>query len=148
LLGTEAARGEGPARAFATARGEAGAPALPAPDPILDPEALLGRVAGDRALLRELVAIFTEDAPGMLERIAGALAADDSAAVAKAAHALKGSVGVFSAGPAAGAAAELEQLARSGELSAAGRTYATLEREVARLAEELARLAAVPQAAG
>src|SRR5258706_5552352 len=56
----------------------------------LDREGLLARVEGDRDLLRELVAIFAEEAPLQLSAIRAAVWKGDAAAVAWAAHALAG----------------------------------------------------------
>src|SRR5271163_3546683 len=78
--------------AFAPARIAAGSDA-PESDGAFDRETLLGRFNGNRALLRMLVDTFRGDCPKMMARIRSALGARDAAAVADAAHGLKGPVG-------------------------------------------------------
>lgn len=69
----------------------------------------------------------------MLAALRAACAAGDAAAIEQAAHALKGSVGNFSAAPAAAAAGQLEQLGRAGDIAASGAALAALEAELDRL---------------
>ena len=100
-------------------------------------ETALRRVGDDRALLSEIVRLFREDSPGMLADIGGALDRRDARGLERAAHRIKGSLGVIAASPAADAALELEQLARSGDFDAAEAAWARLGSEIERLAPEL-----------
>jgi HPt (histidine-containing phosphotransfer) domain-containing protein len=68
-------------------------------------------------LLKDVVGVFLEDAPAILTRLKEALHNNNAADVTSAAHALKGSVGLFSQGEAYECARRLEQLGRSGDLT-------------------------------
>ena len=98
-----------------------------------DRESLLERVEGDRELLREMVGLFLDDCPNRLANLHHALLRGDAAQVALVAHSIKGSVCNLSASAATEAAAKLEELAVSGDLSLAGKAGEDLERELARL---------------
>ena len=69
-----------------------------------------------------------------------AIEAGNGAEVAAAAHALKGSVGLFSQGQAYEGARRLEQVGRSGDLSEAEAVRAEVEASVSRLTTELRTL--------
>ena len=60
-----------------------------------DPAAASSRLGGDPRLLRQLLDLFLEQCPAMVDEIARALAAGDAGALRRAAHALKGSVANF-----------------------------------------------------
>jgi HPt (histidine-containing phosphotransfer) domain-containing protein len=81
--------------------------------------------------------VFLQDAPEMLVRLRDAVRARNATAVAAAAHALKGSAGLFSLGPAYQSARRLEERGRAGDLSAADTLCADTEADVARLMAEL-----------
>lgn len=81
----------------------------------IDPEALLADFGHNRKVLIEVIGVFLIDAPLYLDRIRAAAAAHDNGAIAAAAHALKGSAGLFSQGAAFEAARALEQAARTGD---------------------------------
>jgi HPt (histidine-containing phosphotransfer) domain-containing protein len=66
-------------------------------------------------VLTEVIGVFLSDAPVYLDRIRAAAAARDGSSVAAAAHALKGSVGLFSKGAAYEAARALEQAGKAGD---------------------------------
>ena len=70
----------------------------------------------DEALLAELAVALIGDAPNRIDALNKALIDGDPQRVADAAHAIKGIAGHFHAVSTAGAAAELEKAARSGEL--------------------------------
>jgi CheY-like chemotaxis protein/HPt (histidine-containing phosphotransfer) domain-containing protein len=112
-----------------------------APPPgTLDRAVLLASFGGRPQLVREVIDVVLEDGPLMMTRIRDAVRAGDASGVASAAHALKGSVGIFSQGDAYTAARRLEQLARGGEMSAAGAVLAEVESAVARATSELREL--------
>jgi CheY-like chemotaxis protein len=108
---------------------------------LLDESALLGGVAGDRKLLRELVQIFLADSPPRIAAIRAAVAKGDAAALATAAHSIKSSAGIFSKAGVFEAARVLETQGREGDLRGAGETLARLESEMVRLTESLTSLA-------
>jgi CheY-like chemotaxis protein len=115
----------------------------PAPQPLnkklafLDPVAVLERVGGDRDLLAELVALFQNEYPRLRQEMQDALTHQDSRALERVAHTLKGSVSNFSAGAACLTAQELEILARNGDLDRAGAVCSALDEEIERLQQAL-----------
>jgi len=109
-------------------------------DGVIDQEAVLAGVAGNRQLLRELVRLFLADYPQRLVEIKQAIRHGDAGALGRAAHTLKGSVGNFAARKAFAAAARLENVGKNGNLGAASEACATLESELAFLSEKLGTL--------
>lgn len=106
----------------------------------LDKTAVLDRVGGDVELLKEIVDLFLETCPGLLEEIREALRKGDPESMEKAAHSLKGSVSNFGAESAAAAALRIERMGRSRDLSVAPVAIMSLEREIDRVREELVAL--------
>jgi two-component system sensor histidine kinase/response regulator len=92
------------------------APAAPGSAEV-DREAVLAGVDGNLAILREVAAVFREEAPGMLSDVRRAIVARDTHALESAAHRLKGACGIFQAERATRAAQRLEQLGHDGDLS-------------------------------
>jgi PAS domain S-box-containing protein len=109
-----------------------------------DRAALLAYVDGDQVLLRKVVDRFREKAPQLLANIQEALAQRHSRALQFHAHALKGAVGHFFAGPAAEAALQVELLGQRGDLDSAATAYVALEREIHRLRGALGVLEGSP----
>jgi HPt (histidine-containing phosphotransfer) domain-containing protein len=87
------------------------------PKPMIDLPELLARVENDRELMRELLLIFKEEFPQRLQALRDGVASMNAERVAAEAHALKGMLSNLAAGPAASAAARLEELGRNQELS-------------------------------
>ena len=85
----------------------------------LDEALALSRVGGDFELLREVVGLFLDDYPRAIEKIRGAVAANDASGVEHNAHSLKGSVSTFGATEVFESALALEKQGRSGNLSGA-----------------------------
>lgn len=108
---------------------------------ILDRNALLDRVGDDAAFLLELAAMFSEQRDRLMAEIHAAMQAGDAAALARAAHTLKGCVGNLGGSLAFEAARRLETLARNGQLQEAREAAPQLEDEVARFERALLRLA-------
>jgi two-component system, sensor histidine kinase and response regulator len=104
---------------------------LPNSEGTVDKSTLLARFGGDRKLVLRLVTAFREDCPRMMARIKTAIRVRDAAALADAAHALKGSVGNFGASAAFDSAREVEKLAREGKLDGARELCTTLETQIA-----------------
>jgi CheY-like chemotaxis protein/HPt (histidine-containing phosphotransfer) domain-containing protein len=99
----------------------------------VESETLLERFSGNKDLLRSLVKTFSKDCPNMMARIRSSLGSRDTAALADACHALKGSVGNFGPSAALETARQIEKEARQGKLDGAWEMYATLEDNIARL---------------
>jgi len=107
---------------------------------VFDRRRVLELAAGDMDFLRGLVALFGDDAPRLVSQVADHLAAGDAEAAYRKAHQLKGSIGNFGADRACTAAAELEELARNGEVARAAAKVAPLQREVDTLVSGLRAL--------
>ncbi|PXY00056.1 hybrid sensor histidine kinase/response regulator [Halomonas sp. LBP4] len=101
--------------------------------PCLDREEALRRLEGNRELLDEMVELFLDECPRLMQEIEEAIARDDAATLRRAAHTLKGSAQVVG-GQALGAAAlQLEALARSGDLVGAAEAFGILESRASEL---------------
>lgn len=98
---------------------------------------LLEHFDGDQDILSQLSELFLQEYPGQLSAVRRGLEAHDASAVARSAHTLKGSVGVFGADAAVNAAHRLETCAKKSDLTDAKKAYDVLEREVTRLAQSL-----------
>jgi PAS domain S-box-containing protein len=122
------------------------APDMPAPSPhqeqagVVELPALLAGFNGRGDLLKQVINVFLTDAPVMLTRLHEAARASNAAELAAAAHAIKGSAGLFVRGEAYEDARALELRARAGDISAADRGCQDVERSVARLMTELERV--------
>ena len=123
----------------------AASPETPAPPPDqkdettapVDRSALLAGFGGRGDLVKEVIDVFLTDAPVMLTRLNEAARASNAVELAAAAHAIKGSAGLFSQGQAYDDARALELRARGGDISAADRACQDIERSVSRLMTEL-----------
>jgi two-component system, sensor histidine kinase and response regulator len=113
-------------------------------DTILDEEAVLARVGGDRRFLAEMFALYREDSPKTLRELRRSVAAGNAERVQSAAHALRGSVATFGAQAAFDAARVLEVMARNRDLTGAADALARIEREIPRLEAALAELTRLP----
>jgi two-component system, sensor histidine kinase and response regulator len=121
-----------------------GASARPAPrlpkKPSAATSALLANFGGDPALLSDVIEMVLADSPATQQEIHRAVTAGDAAAVASAAHALKGTVGLFSKAGAYEAAAALERAARHGEIGQFNATTARLAEDMTALRRDLKKL--------
>ena len=104
-----------------------------------DSRVALEQAGGSVETLREIVQIFSEEAPKLRATLTQALEAGDAPALQRAAHALKGSLAAFAASGAVGLAQRLERLASAGDLARARESWDELERELARLDVALGR---------
>lgn len=104
----------------------------------MDGRLLVEQLGDDPEMLRDLIRLVGETNAECLDAIRSAYAAADAASLARAAHKLKGSLFAVTARPAGTAAANVEAVARSGELAAAPAAIDALERELGRLEPALA----------
>lgn len=104
---------------------------------ILDGEAFLKRLEGDRPLARELLALFDAHVPAQLEALRAAVLAQDPVAIESAAHGLKGVLTNIHAERATHAALRLERLGRSGEAAGSAAAFASLLLQMQQLAPAL-----------
>jgi two-component system, sensor histidine kinase and response regulator len=93
-------------------------------------DTLLARVGGSHDMLEEIIGLFLEDSPKLIESIRKALADGDTNAAYRGAHTLKGSAGNFDAHEAVALAQRLEARAREGNLDSARDAFASLEQEM------------------
>jgi CheY-like chemotaxis protein len=103
----------------------------------VDAATLQASLGGSAALLAEVVEVFLADVPGMMERLRDAARALDADALAAAAHAIKGSVGLFTQGTAFREARHIEQTARDGDAASAAAACGALEAAMSALIREL-----------
>ena len=106
----------------------------------VDRDALLAGFGGRTDLLKHVVEVFLEDAPSILARLKEAMQTNNAVEVTAAAHALKGSVGLFSQGNAYECARRLEQSGRGGDLTGGETVREELAASVSRLMTELRAL--------
>jgi two-component system, sensor histidine kinase and response regulator len=116
---------------------------------IFDERTALACAAGDRRLLKRIIALFRSDRATTLRRINRAVAERDGEALRMAAHALKGSIATVGGARGREAAAELEQMGRVNQFDQAEPAYHRLSKEIALLDEAFAAasLVARPQRA-
>lgn len=100
---------------------------------------------GNEKLLRSLVKNFLADAPKKVSTLRSALARKDAQGLASAAHALKGSLGLFGAYRAVAAAQNLQKIGGSGKIDGAEAEFSALEQEFLRLQRELLALPRAPE---
>lgn len=108
-----------------------------------DPARLWDRVNGDKQLLRDLVKIFAQESPRMLEQIRVAIKQSAFADVQNLSHKLKGSVLQFCGVKAIELAASLEQMGERKSLQHAHRLFSDLELEIASLTRSLQTMAEI-----
>ena len=87
----------------------------------------LSRLGNDRELLSDIIGIFLEDSPALLEKIRRAVMANDPNALQRAAHSLKGLAATLSAQDVTAASRRLELLGASNGLSDAVAAVTQLE---------------------
>ncbi|MGI9648476.1 MAG: response regulator [Acidimicrobiia bacterium] len=121
-----------------------GVEAVPEPDDggALNRREALQRVEGNLELLAEMVGLFVDEYPAVAEAIQTGLAEADLDKVATAAHQIKGNLATFAAGDGAAAAAELEAMARAGDLHGAEGAWERFLEVFSRLEPELTALRA------
>jgi two-component system sensor histidine kinase/response regulator len=105
---------------------------------------LLVRVDNDHDLLRELIEIFKEEFPRLLQALRDSVAGEDVKKTESTSHALKGMLSGLSATRAAAIAARLEQLGSEGKTPEMTEVLGLLEREVEGLLPELDAYAREP----
>ncbi len=104
---------------------------------VLDREALLTVIAGDRELLGVVIETFAHDAGALTREILAAFERGDAHAVGRAAHQLKGSSGTLAARELSGLATRLETIAGGESLELARALVARLPHSVKRAVDAL-----------
>jgi two-component system, sensor histidine kinase and response regulator len=104
--------------------------------PAFDEAAFLARMDGSYEVCAQIAEAFFGEGPKLIDRLKE-LRKKDAAQLARAAHTLKGAIANFTDGQAFQSALCLEQAARECDLRVAAKGLPRLEREVAKLVEEL-----------
>lgn len=105
--------------------------------PICDWQTALAQLDGDQELMRELIALFLETGPPLMDQIREALDRWDSVGLMKAAHTLKGAVTTFRAKAVWEVLYRLEQVASAKNLSEAEKVSREVTQEMEQLILEL-----------
>jgi HPt (histidine-containing phosphotransfer) domain-containing protein len=103
----------------------------------VDWEGALQTVEGNRETLQTMVDAALDEIPQLLAAIHQALDADDAAALRRAAHTLKASIGYFSRGPAFAEAQQLEQIGQEDRLADAHAALEVLNGHLEEVLDEL-----------
>jgi CheY-like chemotaxis protein/HPt (histidine-containing phosphotransfer) domain-containing protein len=117
-------------------------PTTESPAVSIDLSALLENFGGRADLVRDVVDVFLVDAPLMLTRLEHAARSGNASEIAAAAHAIKGSAGLFSQGDAYTSARTLELRAREGDAADGPRSADEVAKAVSQLMNELRDLRA------
>ncbi len=105
-------------------------------------DALLDSIGGDRDFLQELIETFLLDAPEQFAALRTALEPPDAATFQRAAHSLKSNAAAFGAADLAALCRQLEEIGKSGDLSAAAALLEQADASYQRAAAALESLAA------
>lgn len=108
---------------------------------VVNPHSLLEQVEGDKALMVEIIRLFLDDAPAMLNEIRELIARGDGPLLERAAHRIKGSLATLGAHRASTCAKKLEHVGREGRLAESHALFRDLEDALAELEVELVSLA-------
>jgi two-component system, sensor histidine kinase and response regulator len=106
----------------------------------LDLSGALERFEGDRDLFDEVVQVFREDCPKIVENMRRAIVLRDPLKLEQHAHALKGSSANVGASAVSHAAGQMETLAHAGNVEGTGDQFRVLQGEIERLFIELEAL--------
>jgi HPt (histidine-containing phosphotransfer) domain-containing protein len=111
----------------------------PVEDEVVDAQALerLRELQSGGEVIREVAGLYVDDSPLRIDAIQKAAERHDAAAIADAAHALKGSSANVGATRVQALAAKLEEMGRSGNLDGVGAVVDQLIREYDRVQRQL-----------
>jgi CheY-like chemotaxis protein len=106
----------------------------------VDVTALLAGFGGNADLVAEVIEVFLADAPEMIARLRTAVSGGDASEIAAAAHAVKGSAGLFAQGDTYERARDLESRARSGDTTDAAAACEEIDAGLSQLSADLRRV--------
>ncbi len=112
----------------------------PAAPTVFTRKKLLGKLDGDDELMQQVVTMFQENTPRLLDDIRGCIARRGSRDLARSAHALLSSLGAIGADDAHQLTRQLEAQALDNNYTDTERTFAALERETAEVHLALAAI--------
>jgi CheY-like chemotaxis protein len=104
---------------------------------VFDKSAFLSRLEGDEQLGSEIIEMFLQECPKLMDGVRQAAEQRNASLLERAAHTLKGSVADISAPQAFAAALTLEHMGRQGDLEGLDAAVMSLEVALQRLAPEL-----------
>ncbi len=107
---------------------------------VFDRDALLKRLGGDEGLLRDIVGVFLQDAPGQMQSLKDAIEKGDTILVQRQAHTLKGASANVGASALQELAFQMEMAGKEGDLSRALELLETMKEEYERLKRTVTRL--------
>lgn len=107
------------------------------PGSLINWTAALDAAGDDADLLEELVGVFLEESPMLMQQIQEGLAVSDSPLVRRASHTLKGSLRIFEASGGVDLAFQLEKLGQQGELTGGDELLDDLKTYMARVTDEM-----------
>ena len=110
--------------------------------PAFEPGTLLGHLGDDDTAMRELLALYLEEAPRLRAALRAAVGGGSAEPVRRAAHALKGTLNSITAYPAGTAAEVLEHMGRTGEVRDAAGALANVETQLDQLEAAVQRFLA------
>jgi PAS domain S-box-containing protein len=128
-----------------TQKSESGEPIVSAPQQGIKTEDVCNRedamtcADGDEVLFREVVQIFLDECPKYMSEISDAIKENNASRLARASHALKGSVGNFRAHTVFETALKLEMMGKGGDLTGADAVFSVFEGEMENLKKALER---------
>jgi HPt (histidine-containing phosphotransfer) domain-containing protein len=102
---------------------------------VMDVDQALQRLGNDEELLRDIIQVYLEDAPGMAKKIHAAVEGDDANGLQRAAHSLKGLASTLSAHELVDVAYRLEHIAATRNLADAEKTAAEVDQRVDELSQ-------------
>ncbi len=106
---------------------------------VFDPTAVLERIGGNMQLFAELVEMFLEDYPPLVDQIRQAIAAGNAKTFKYAVHTLRGAIGNFTVTGPYELAKQLESLAQASDLKDTQPLFDSLTNGVDQLASALKR---------
>ena len=112
-------------------------PGSSAPSTVFDRQALVDRLMGDEALVKEIVAGFMEDMPRQILAVKRHIAEGDANLAGGQAHAIRGAAANVGGMALSAVAFEMEQAGRAGRLDAIGALAPELDRQFDRLMEAM-----------
>jgi HPt (histidine-containing phosphotransfer) domain-containing protein len=104
----------------------------------IDMTELLERVDQDQELVQEIFELYLQEAPGLMQRVAEAVAAQNADALAKTAHAYKGVCLNLSAHGVQQLAYELEQMGREQRLDGIDEAFQAFQVQISAMNQEVA----------
>ena len=117
--------------------GVPGAPKTEAPTPVFNLDEAVSKCFGEYELFQDMAGCLFCEAGSLLEQVRTALGNGEGGRIANVAHRLKGTVAYLGAAPALAACQRVEDIGRSGDLSAAPGAVEKLAMELDRLKDAL-----------